>query len=61
MSELQKIYEIITGKTIDKRNFQKKVFSLDIIKETGEKDRSTNRPAKLYTFVDQHLKIVEIL
>lgn len=61
ISELQKVYEIITGKEIDKRNFQKKIFSLDIIKETWEKDKSTNRPAKLYTFKDQELKIVEIL
>jgi 8-oxo-dGTP diphosphatase len=61
MSELQKVYEIITGKEIDKRNFQKKIFSLDIIKETGEKDKSTNRPAKLYTFKDQELKIVEMI
>jgi 8-oxo-dGTP diphosphatase len=34
MSELQKIYETITGKVIDKRNFQKKIFSLDILRET---------------------------
>lgn len=61
ISELQKVYEIITGKEIDKRNFQKKIFSLDIIKETGEKDKSTNRPAKLYTFKDQELKIVEMI
>jgi 8-oxo-dGTP diphosphatase len=34
MSELQKVYETITGKEIDKRNFQKKIFSLEIVKET---------------------------
>lgn len=61
ISELQKIYEIITWKEIDKRNFQKKIFSLDIIKETGEKDTSTNRPAKIYTFKDPELKIVDMI
>ena len=34
MSSLQKVYEIITGKAYDKRNFQKKIFSLNIISET---------------------------
>jgi 8-oxo-dGTP diphosphatase len=61
MSELQKVYETITGKEIDKRNFQKKIFSLEIVKETWEKDKSTNRPAKLYTFRDQDLRIIDMM
>lgn len=59
MSQLQAIYEIITGNIYDKRNFQKKIFSLQILLETGEFDSSTNRPAKLYTFKDKDLKIIE--
>lgn len=61
LSDLQKVYEIILWEEIDKRNFQKKIFTLDIIEETWEKDKSTNRPAKLYKFKDKNLKIVEIL
>ena len=59
MSSLQKVYEIITGKAYDKRNFQKKIFSLNIISETWELDRTSNRPAKLYKFDDEKLKIIE--
>lgn len=59
MSQLQSIYEIIIGKTYDKRNFQKKIFSLHILKETWEFDKTSNRPAKLYEFMDGELKIVE--
>ena len=59
MSSLQKVYEIITGKAYDKRNFQKKIFSLNIISETWEFDRTSNRPAKLYKFDDEKLKIIE--
>jgi 8-oxo-dGTP diphosphatase len=59
MSSLQWVYETITWKTYDKRNFQKKIFSLGILTETWEKDKSTNRPAKLYKFIDKELKIVE--
>lgn len=59
MSALQKVYEVITWKNYDKRNFQKKIFSLNLLKETWEFDKSTNRPAKLYTFKDKKLKIIE--
>lgn len=59
MSQLQNIYEIITWNTYDKRNFQKKIFSLNILKETWEFDKSTNRPAKLYSFIEQELSIIE--
>jgi hypothetical protein len=53
------MYEVIIGKKYDKRNFQKKIFSLKILKETWKFDTSTNRPAKLYEFIDSELKIVE--
>jgi hypothetical protein len=59
MSQLQWVYEIITGKKYDKRNFQKKVFSLGILQETWEFDKSTNRPAKLYQFLEKDIQIVE--
>ena len=61
ISEMQKVYEIILCKDIDKRNFQKKIFSLKIISDTGEKDRSTNRPAKLYKFENKRIKVIDML
>ena len=61
LSELQRVYEIVLGKELDKRNFRKKILSLSMIEETGELDReSSNRPAKLYKFSDKELKIVEV-
>ena len=61
ISEMQKVYEIILCKDIDKRNFQKKIFSLKIISETWELDRSTNRPAKLYRFENKQIKVIDML
>jgi len=55
------MYEIILCKKIDKRNFQKKIFSLKIISETGELDKTTNRPAKLYKFENKRIKIIDML
>jgi len=61
ISEMQKMYEIILCKKIDKRNFQKKIFSLKIISETWELDRSTNRPAKLYKFENKRIRVIDML
>jgi len=62
LSELQNVYEIVMEQTFDVRNFRKKIEKLNIIKETGEKEVGVqNRPAKLYTFVNKWIKIVDII
>lgn len=50
LSDLQEVYEIIRGKSLDKRNFRKHILALDCIKETGEYRRNgKHRPARLYS------------
>jgi len=61
ISQMQKMYELILWRELDKRNFQKKIFSLKIISETWELDRSTNRPAKLYKFENKRIKVIDML
>lgn len=52
LSELQRVYEIILGRELDKRNFRRKVEMLGIVKPTREQRASiTGRPAQLYRFV----------
>jgi 8-oxo-dGTP diphosphatase len=61
-SELQKVYEVILHKTIDKRNFRKKIDSLQIIKDTGKKKQEGKmRPASLYKFTSDDVRIISIL
>jgi 8-oxo-dGTP diphosphatase len=56
LSNLQKVYEVILGKNMDKRNFRKKISSLSFLKPTGEKYREGNhRPAALYEFKSNEL------
>ncbi len=53
LTELQNVYEIILGKQLDKRNFRKKILSLEIIQPTGDtKMDGVHRPARLYRFSD---------
>lgn len=51
LTELQKVYEIILGTQLDKRNFRKKMLSIDILKSTDKKSSGgAHRPALLYSF-----------
>ena len=51
LTELQKAYELILMKKLDKRNFRKKFLSLSILKELDEYTKSgSKRPARLYSF-----------
>jgi 8-oxo-dGTP diphosphatase len=49
LSEVQGLYETVSGQPRDKRNFRKWLLSLDVIEETGEmRAEGAHRPAKLY-------------
>jgi 8-oxo-dGTP diphosphatase len=50
LSEMQEVYEIISGRTLDKRNFRKWVLSTDALAPTTEEKRGAHRPALLYEF-----------
>lgn len=51
LSKLQKLYEIILGETLDKRNFRKKLLGYGILKPLQAWERlGRQRPAQLYSF-----------
>jgi 8-oxo-dGTP diphosphatase len=51
LSEMQSAFEIVLKKKFDKRNFRKKIVSLDVIKKIpGKKMEGAHRPAELYSF-----------
>ena len=51
LGELQTIYEAILGKTLDKRNFRRKIAELGILKPLKEYRSDVGRPAQLFQFV----------
>ena len=61
LSEIQKIYEVVFNKKFDKRNFNKKILSLNILKEEGIKRDVSHRPPMLYSLKKDIGDIVEIL
>lgn len=53
LPEIQKVYEQILGRELDRRNFRKKFINLGIVIDTGDKNLGGNgRPGKLYRFND---------
>jgi len=50
-SDLEKLYSSLLGRAVDRRNFRKKMLSLNVLDELDEKvAKSTGRPANLFRF-----------
>jgi len=57
LSQLQRLYEVVLERTLDKRNFRKKVLTMDILIETDELERDVaHRAARLYRFDERKYK-----
>ena len=54
LSQLQRVYESILGRELDKRNFRKRMLSREIIAATKDRQaEGAGRPALLYRFVSR--------
>lgn len=62
LTELQKLYEIILKKPLDKRNFRKKILDIGLVVTTGKERRGgASRPAALYRFAKHTPQEVGVL
>jgi hypothetical protein len=60
MGELRKIYECISGRAFDRRNFHRKIMSLGIVVQLDEvKGNSRYNPAILYSFKEGEKDMVD--
>ncbi|GHT64582.1 DNA mismatch repair protein MutT [Bacteroidia bacterium] len=48
LPQLQSLYEAIYQKSMDKRNFRKKIFEMDILEKLDEKDKSASKRGAYY-------------
>jgi len=61
LSELQRIYEAILGKKLDKRNFRKKILSLGLLRSSGHRRVGLKaRPARMYMFLRRQPVMVNV-
>lgn len=50
-SDLEKLYTTLLGRAVDRRNFRKKILSLNVLDELEEKvSKGSGRPANLFQF-----------
>ena len=61
LSELRCVCEIILGRSLDRRNFQRKIHSLKLLQKTQGHKMGKHRPAMLYEFKVRKPIIVEVL
>jgi len=57
LSDLQKLYETMYNEKIDKRNFRKKIFALDLVEPLDKLRQEAGRPALLYKARSKKLKL----
>lgn len=51
LSQLQRLYEVILGQELDKRNFRKKILASEVLADTGDVQKDVaHRAARLYRF-----------
>lgn len=61
LTELQAVYETILDRSLDRRNFRKKILALGLLQPLGKQRRGPHRPAHLYRFRRRALMNVQIL
>jgi 8-oxo-dGTP diphosphatase len=55
LSDLQNVYQMILNRDLDKRNFRKRMLTMDQIRQTSEVRRNgSHRPARLYRVNNPH-------
>jgi len=55
--QLQNLYEIVIGRKLDNRNFRKKIFGMDLLRELDEMQHGVpHRAARLYSFDERKYK-----
>lgn len=60
LTQLQRLYEIILERPLDKRNFRKKLLSMELLEELDEVEQDvSHRAARLYRFDHKKYKQLE--
>jgi len=54
LPQLKSLYEGIYETTFDKRNFTRKILSLNILKKLNQKDKETSRKGAFYYVFDRN-------
>jgi 8-oxo-dGTP diphosphatase len=61
LSQLHKLYEVILGRDLDKRNFRRKMLKLKIVESLDEKQEGVpHKPSQFFKFNEEnYTKLIE--
>jgi 8-oxo-dGTP diphosphatase len=57
LTELQKIYETLLGRAIEKKSFRTRVLATNLLEAVARRREGANRPAKLYRLKNHRLPV----
>ncbi len=61
LTQMQRVYEVIYGEKLDKRNFRKSVIAKGLVKKTGSLQTAVlHRPAQLFKFSKRSFEIINV-
>jgi ADP-ribose pyrophosphatase YjhB (NUDIX family) len=60
LGELQRIYEVIRARALDRRNFRRKILDSGLLQSVQRMRRGAHRPAALYRFRDRRLQWIAL-
>lgn len=58
LPQLQRVYEVVLGRAVDKSGFRTRMLSAKFLEEAGYVEGSSNRPAMGYRLVDRRSAVV---
>jgi 8-oxo-dGTP diphosphatase len=61
LGELQQVYEAILRRTLDRRNFRKKILASGLLEPLSKMRKGAHRPALLYAFKKRRPMMIETL
>ncbi|HJU12112.1 MAG TPA: NUDIX domain-containing protein [Candidatus Binataceae bacterium] len=60
-AQLEELYGIVLGRALDRRNFRRRIMSMNLLNRSPMKRRGKHRPATLYSFQQRSLQVIEML
>jgi len=61
LGEIQQVYEAILRRSLDRRNFRKKILAAGLLKPLPKMRKGAHRPALLYAFKKRRPMMIEML
>lgn len=60
-AQLEELYGIVLGRTLDRRNFRRRIMAMNLLNRLPLERRGNHRPAALYSFRQRSLQVIEML